>query len=296
MESKKEASSEKITDKASANPKKMVWTMDLQAVLLCPKSNASSLYYKTKLQIHNFTLYNLESKDGYCYVWNEMEGDLSKETFAFLQYNHFDRVFTSHPEVKELVIWNDGYGYQNRNAKVSNAYGELAKKHSMCIVQKFLVAGHTQMEWDSIHSVIERKLQMDIFTNSHYVRLMREARINSKPYHARPMSYHEFKKMKNVSLQSIRPGKRVGDPTVHDLRGLQYLPDGVIEHKLSFSPDTEWKRLEQKVSNANEVKWREMFPNRIPITKRKFDDLQAMKHVIPPIYHDFFDNLPCSNI
>lgn len=36
-----------------------VFTMDLQAVKLCPNVNASAICYKQRLQAHNFTIYNL---------------------------------------------------------------------------------------------------------------------------------------------------------------------------------------------------------------------------------------------
>lgn len=48
-----EARQEKETDKESENE---VFIMDLQSVLLCPKSNVSSQYYKTKLIVHNFSV------------------------------------------------------------------------------------------------------------------------------------------------------------------------------------------------------------------------------------------------
>ncbi|XP_077970815.1 uncharacterized protein LOC144425206 [Styela clava] len=88
---KDDARKEKITDKDSASANKSVWTMDLQAVLLCPRTRASTSYYRTKLQVHNFTLYGTKSKAGYCYVWNETEGNLSSEVFAYLQFEHFKR-------------------------------------------------------------------------------------------------------------------------------------------------------------------------------------------------------------
>lgn len=59
-----EARQEKETDKESENE---VFTMDLQSALLCPKSNVSSQYYKTKLIVHNFTVYDLKRKNGYCF-------------------------------------------------------------------------------------------------------------------------------------------------------------------------------------------------------------------------------------
>lgn len=65
---KTEARQEKENDKLVINE---VFTMDLQAVLLCPKSNVSSLYYKTKLIIHNFTIYDLNIKISYLMLYVE---------------------------------------------------------------------------------------------------------------------------------------------------------------------------------------------------------------------------------
>lgn len=78
---KKEASAEKNKDK---NEESFVFTVNLQSVLMAPKSNISSLYYRNKLQIHNLTFYNLENKDGFCYLWNETERGLTSEEFAIV--------------------------------------------------------------------------------------------------------------------------------------------------------------------------------------------------------------------
>ena len=162
---KDEARNEESGDKATVNPSKSVWSMDLQAVLLCPKSNASSLYYKTKLQVRNFTPYNMNTKNGFYCMWNETLEVFSSDAFDYLQLNHFEKFLTSNPDIKTLVIRSDGCGYQNRNVKVSCAYRLMAVKHKITVVQKFLIAGHTQMECDSMHSVIERKLVVDIYTD-----------------------------------------------------------------------------------------------------------------------------------
>lgn len=53
---KKEARDEQSRDNDSQNE---IFTMNLQSVLVCPKSNVFSLYYKIKLIVHNFTIYDL---------------------------------------------------------------------------------------------------------------------------------------------------------------------------------------------------------------------------------------------
>ena len=41
---------------------------DLEEVVLTPLSFESVLYHKRRLNTFNFTLYNIRTKDGYCYV------------------------------------------------------------------------------------------------------------------------------------------------------------------------------------------------------------------------------------
>ena len=130
LNSKDQARAEKSADKEAAQERKSVRTMDLQGVLLCPRTKASALYYKTKLQLHNFTLFDMKTKNCHCYMWEEVQGYLSSEVFVFLQYFHFERFLKDNPAVKELIIWSDGCGYQNRNTAVTNAYIELSRKRS----------------------------------------------------------------------------------------------------------------------------------------------------------------------
>ena len=104
----KNVRAEKSKDKENAGPKISVWTVDVQAVLTCPKTKASALYYQTKLQVHNLSFYNLHTHERYCYVWDETEGDVNSEIFAHLQYKHFTEVLESHPEIEEIIVWSDG--------------------------------------------------------------------------------------------------------------------------------------------------------------------------------------------
>jgi hypothetical protein len=44
--------------------------------MVCPKLQASSLYYKMKLSCHNFIIYDLASGEVENYLWHEGEGEL----------------------------------------------------------------------------------------------------------------------------------------------------------------------------------------------------------------------------
>ena len=122
--------------------------------------------------------------------------------------------------------------------------------------------------------------------------ILQTARVKPAPYHVAEVKHDEVLKMSASYFSSIRPGKKIGDPKVHDLRAIQYTDDGKVYFKLSFS-DKEWSLIPQRQQiTAVEVEWEKMFSRLIPIKKRKFDDLQSMKHVMPAECHNFFDNLP----
>ena len=50
-----------------------VIAMDLQVVLLAPRLLANTCYYKTELRCHNFTMYDLTTRECICYLWHESE-------------------------------------------------------------------------------------------------------------------------------------------------------------------------------------------------------------------------------
>ena len=58
----------KNSDKATANVKKCVASFDLQKVLNCPRSETSVFFYKNKLSIFNFTVFDLQLQEGYYFL------------------------------------------------------------------------------------------------------------------------------------------------------------------------------------------------------------------------------------
>lgn len=82
----------------------MILAMDLQAV--CLFITASAVYYKTKLCVHNFTIYDLVSHDCTCYWFNETEGDSTACTYASFITDYL----TCHclPKRLPIIIYSDG--------------------------------------------------------------------------------------------------------------------------------------------------------------------------------------------
>jgi len=304
---------EKQRDKETGN----VYTMDLQSVLLAPRLQASALYYKTKLCVHNFTFYNLKTKDGTCYTWHEGEGGLSANEFSSVICNFVENAAS---EGENITLWSDGCTYQNRNAILANGLLTVAIKKNVTIYQKFLVKGHTQMECDSMHSTIERRIRNDLYcvewgvklysldhssmkncvinVPEDYVDLFATARIMPRPYRVHHLDHTFFKDYSKLGYcTSIRPGTGTGDPVVTDLAALCYQPDGTIQHKLSF--DEEWAPLPLRrtgrratsVASADPPVLNQLYRGSLPIKMEKFVHLQQLKSVIRRECHQFYDFL-----
>lgn len=225
QEKKKEAREAKTKDKESNNK---VYCMDLQSVLLSPKSNVSSLYFRTKLIVHNFTIYDMKTKDAYCYIWHESAGGVSSNDYSSIICSFLKEfvIETLNPD-QHIIIYSDGCTSQNRNSNLSNALLNVAMYYKVTIEQKFLEKGHTQMEADSIHSTIEQRLRRtNINVPADYVGICLTARKNPSPYHVKYLDYTFFLNFGELKfLTSLRPGRRAGDPVVTDIRALQYLPN-----------------------------------------------------------------------
>lgn len=204
-------------------------------------------------------------------------------------------------DIQEIIIISDGCCYQNRNALLSSALLLMARTKNITITQKYLEKGHTQMECDSMHAAIERKLKKkEIYSPSGYVEVCKSARIHPFPYKVTELDHTFFKNFDILkTLSSIRPGKKAGDPVVNDIRCLRHSPDGIsIKYKLSFS-DRDYTAFPQRTRRSTTERSTEVLYQDLPqlysskqkISREKFNDLQKMKPQIPRDLHSFYDNI-----
>ncbi len=289
----------KFEKKAAISGRRHTFTMDTEAVKLSPDINASAVYYKTRLQTHNFTMYNLASRQCTNYWWNETEGDLSASSFVSCIIHHLETHCLQ--DSLPIVLFSDGCGYQNRNHFLSNALSSFAIKHNKIVEQKFLEKGHTQMECDSAHAKIEKLVkQRAIYIPFDYVTATKEARktvkiknvVTDLPFDSEYLTHEFFKNYTDPRLlrfRSIRPGNKAFDPTVNDIRAIIYLPSGDVKYKVDF--DDEYRDLPRKIQKYKNVCPERLHTARLKIPQKKYKHLQELKPVIPAKYHQFYDDL-----
>ncbi|CAG9760386.1 unnamed protein product [Ceutorhynchus assimilis] len=294
---KQEARQEKERDKSSSDITVNVYAMDLQSVLLSPKSTVSAMYYKTKLIVHNFTIYNLKNKEGFCFLWNESEGGLTANEFSsIISFFIEQEIKKCDGALREMIFFSDGCTGQNRNSTLANAFVNLAAQHNIILTQKYLFKGHTQMEVDSMHATIERQIRdRKINLPADYAYHCQKARSNPSPYNVKYISHSFFKKFDNLKFyNSIRPGRAAGDPVVTDIKALRYFPNCEIQFKMRHTDP--WaalnQRLNKKITPCKYDDLLPLFTERRKIKKEKYDHLQILKLGLLEDYQKFYDELP----
>ncbi|KAK7493373.1 hypothetical protein BaRGS_00015499 [Batillaria attramentaria] len=272
MKRKNEGQEQKKGDKQLAENDEhvLVFTVDLQQVLLAPRIFANANYFKSKLCYHNFTVY-----------------DLATRRVTTLRSKHHHETFILSSSSLTVAV-----------TRIETPLSQTACfwqqcKHRQQSSKSSWKKGHTWMEADSVHSAIERKLlNRQIYWPAEYIEVITSARTKPEPYHVKNLTFEFFLDFSKLSFcKTIRPGRRPGDPQVTDIRALKYGIDGIIQYKLHHSD--EWSPLPSRNSNRNApVTIPKMYSQPIPIKKTKFEDLQQLKEVLPREYHTFYDQLP----
>ncbi len=245
-----------------------------------------------KLQVHDFTIYRLHDHDVSLYMWRERSGGVTCNEFVSCVTDYISKLPQN---VSSVVLISDGCSYQNRNKTMSSSLRDIARLRNIVIEQIILEKGHTMMEADSVHSVLDRMFKTaQIYSPQDYLCLMRQAR-PKQPYNVVSVDHAFFKNYDDcaTNLASVRPGCKPGDATVTDIRAFQYLPSGDIMYKLNHSE--EWSELcvlrsSRRNNNASHVG--PLYENPLPITAAKYAHLQQMISLMPAEYHDFYRSLP----
>ena len=137
----------------------IVVMVDLQKCLPTPLlTNSQSLYLKNFVLI-NYTIYDPVSKKSYCMMYDGNDGARRGNEMASCFLKWAMKEIIRNDNVESLIVWSDNCSGQNRNHFMVLLYFWLLSisQNLKVIDHKFLLRGHTHMEVDTIHSIIERK-------------------------------------------------------------------------------------------------------------------------------------------
>lgn len=128
MKMKSKARQLMINDKQNAMKDKTLCcsNYDLQKILTTPRVDINVMYYLSKLNVWNFTIFAMGIAEGFSYVWNETIGNRgSNEIASFV--SSFIHVKAA-SGVKKFFFYTDNCSGQNRNKNVFSIYMKVANE------------------------------------------------------------------------------------------------------------------------------------------------------------------------
>ena len=177
------------------DPSRCMLTFDLEAILQLPCGQVSQLYYKRKLVVYNFTVYESPSGQGSCYLWTELDGCKGSDEIGTCLLNYFRALPTS---ISKVDMFSDNCGGQNKNIQIVAVclYAVNSIDHLTEIQHTFLETGHTHLECDSMHSAIEHaKKHVKVNSIDQWEGILTMAR-RKKPYKVTRLQYSDFYNLK----------------------------------------------------------------------------------------------------
>ena len=161
---------------------------DFQKVLTIPKTEASSLYYKRKLSVYNFTVYDVINHKAYCYIWNENDAKIGSNEVASCLFHYIQKMVDE--GIKNFLLYSDNCSGQNRNKNVFSMYIYASNKYHIDIKHTFLEVGHTQNEGDSVHAQIERYARgRKVYNTEEWCDIIKSSKISDPKYTVINVSY-----------------------------------------------------------------------------------------------------------
>lgn len=162
---------------AENNPKMIYGSFDLQAVLTLPFSGDCQIYYKRKLSLFNFTIFD-SIKQGTCFLWDETNGKKGSSEIGTCLLNYISSIS---PKVEHVVLYADTCGGQNRNQNIlaclifaTNNCKYIENKNLKKLNPKFMESGHSYLEVDSMHAQIEKNRKSKVIFNVNEYKLIIE--------------------------------------------------------------------------------------------------------------------------
>ncbi|CAH2092802.1 unnamed protein product [Euphydryas editha] len=289
----------------------VVAVYDLQAVLPCPRGDVSNFYYLSKLNVLNFTIYNLKSKEVECYAWHEGDGNRGVNEIATCVWKYLDKLSNNAVEPFHVVFYSDNCCGQQKNKFMIYTYLLALTKFPkiLSITHKFLIKGHSANEGDSAHSLIERRIKASLKSNpiyspDHYYYLIRSAKVNGKPFILNELSHDSFFDIKTATDKigkSLPPKNTVNEPfKVTDIRIVKVSTENkdTIFYKTSYF-DTDFKEIKlfsatrRNKPDLNNINFEQLYEEKIKISDQKKKGFINLieKNIIPQYYRTFYENL-----
>lgn len=279
-----------------------IFTFEMQKSIELPCIDILHSFTKRQFWFHWLCVHDEVRNNTYYYVWNESIAGREAEETASCLYKHFLKHVSK--TIKKIHLFSDPYSEDTRNMKMTlmlRKYLDYVSTSELSsIEQHFFVKGHSFNSCNRASDIIRRKIKPgEIFTPEQLSALISQQQLGGKKFIVQEMTQRDFysckplinllisdknqewSKFQKIIYNRENPfSLNVSEDTGHDSLPTNILLDTCSE---SCAPD---------MFNLTKLIYLNTEP--LSISKRKYDDLQALMKTVPDEHHALYRSLKFS--
>ncbi|KAE9529157.1 hypothetical protein AGLY_011953 [Aphis glycines] len=229
-------------------------------------------------------------------MWDESKAGRGGEEISSAIFKWAKNVIHNSACVNEIKLWSDNCFGQNKNISIIMCFFWIMQKYPQIerINMKYLLKGHTHMEADIVHALIERKRKklknMMILTPWDWQQMVRQCSSN---YNVLNMEQEDF-----LQFNVLFEGKNsfIGNKMLKKRKYFFHpLFTFKCDRKIQFDA-VDLNRIKRRSGRLEDSrdKFLTHLPvkSAVPISQQKFNDLISLLSYVPSVCHSFYMNLP----